>query len=163
MPDIQLRPFQPEDAAAFRELNEAWITRYFRIEEQDRIALHDPEGHIIRPGGHIFMAFSGATPVGCCALIPLRAGVFELAKMCVAEEHQGQGLGRKVLAYTIGQAKGLGAKSLFLASNSILANAVHLYESLGFRHLPPERVPPSPYARSNVFMELELGDGFKTG
>jgi len=37
-----------------------------------------------------------------------------------------------------------------------LANAIHLYESVGFRHLPPDRVTPSPYARSNVQMEMLL-------
>jgi hypothetical protein len=47
-------------------------------------------------------------------------------------------------------------KRLFLGSNSKLGSAVHLYESFGFRHLKPEEIPPSPYARANVFMELDL-------
>jgi len=102
------------------------------------------------------MVIAGDRPVGCCALIPLKPGVFELAKMSVAEEYRGCGIGRKLLDYTIAQAKALGATSLFLASNRTLANAVHLYESFGFRHLPPEKVAPSPYARSNVFMDLKL-------
>jgi putative acetyltransferase len=34
--------------------------------------------------------------------------------------------------------------------------AIRLYESLGFRHLPPERVVPSVYARADVYMELWL-------
>jgi putative acetyltransferase len=50
-------------------------------------------------------------------------------------------------------ARALGATKLTLATNSKLPNAIHLYESLGFRHLPPE---PSPYARANVFMEMDL-------
>jgi hypothetical protein len=48
----------------------------------------------------------------------------------------------------------LGAESLYLETNDRLADAIHLYESLGFRHLPPERIVPSPYARANVYMEL---------
>jgi ribosomal protein S18 acetylase RimI-like enzyme len=76
--------------------------------------------------------------------------------MAVSERYRGQGIGRKLLEYTIVQAKTLGAHTLELASNSKLANAVHLYESVGFQHLPTERIEPSPYARANVFMELHL-------
>jgi putative acetyltransferase len=154
--EIAFRLFQHGDADSFRELNEAWIARYFRLEEQDHIQLRNPEHNILRPGGQIVMAVAGEERIGCCALIFLRQGVFEVAKMAVSENYRGHGIGRKLLEYTIAQAKVLGAHTLELASNTKLANAVHLYESVGFRHLPPERVEPSPYARANVFMELHL-------
>jgi putative acetyltransferase len=154
---LQIRPFQEGDASAFRQLNEHWIKKYFALEEHDHIALGDPENNILRLGGHIFMAVTDSgEPVGCCALIPLRPGVFELAKMAVAEHCRGCGIGRKLLQYTLDQAKTLGAKCLFLGSNTKLASAVHLYESVGFRHLPPESLPPSPYVRANVFMSMDL-------
>jgi putative acetyltransferase len=156
VPDIHIRPFQPEDALAFRDLNEDWIKKYFHLEDEDRLVLGDPHGHILAPGGHIFMALSDNLPVGCCALIPMKPGVFELGKMAVAEEYRGRGIGRKILEYTVAKAKALGAESLFLGSNSRLADAIHLYESVGFRYLSPESVPPSPYVRANVFMELPL-------
>jgi GNAT superfamily N-acetyltransferase len=154
--EIAFRLFQPSDADAFRELNEAWIARYFRLEEQDQIQLRDPEHNILRPGGQILMVAAGEERIGCCALIFVKPGVFEVAKMAVSEGYRGHGIGRKLLEYTIAQARVLGAHTLELASNTKLANAVHLYESVGFRHLPPERVEPSPYARANVFMELHL-------
>jgi N-acetylglutamate synthase-like GNAT family acetyltransferase len=156
MPEVTFRPFQHGDAGAFRQLNEQWITRYFRLEEHDRIVLEDPENTILSSGGQIIMATAGDERVGCCALIPVRPGVFELAKMAVSENLRGQGIGRRLLAYTIAQARAMGAHTLELGSNSKLANAVHLYESFGFRHIPPERLKPSPYARANVFMELHL-------
>jgi GNAT superfamily N-acetyltransferase len=158
---IEIRPFQAGDGEAFRVLNEAWIERHFGIEERDRATLGDPEGKILARGGHIFMAVDGKTPVGCCALIGLRPLAYEVAKMTVAESHRGRGLGRKLLAYTIAQAKALGAKTLYLETNSSLVDAVHLYEELGFRHLPPERVAPSEYARSNVFMEMEVCESLR--
>jgi putative acetyltransferase len=156
MPEITFRLFQHGDAAAFRQLNEAWIARYFRVEEQDLIQLIDPEENILRAGGKIMMAVAGDVRIGCCALIFVKPGVYEVAKMAVSERYRGHGIGRKLLEYTIAQAKTLGAHTLELASNTKLANAVHLYESLGFRHLPSERVEPSHYARANVFMELHL-------
>ncbi len=94
--------------------------------------------------------------VACCALMIMKPGVFEVAKMTVAEGYRGMGLGRMMLAYTIAQGKALGAETLYLETNDKLLDAIHLYESLGFRHLPPERVTPSPYARANVFMELRF-------
>ena len=153
MESIELRAYQPEDAKAFRELNEAWIKKYFELEESDREVLGDPDGHVIQPGGHIFLAFFDGRAIGCCALIPMEPGVFEVAKMAVDERYRGHGVGRKVLTYTVEQARKLGASVLYLETNRKLANAIHLYESLGFQHLPPKE---SPYARANVFMELRL-------
>src|SRR5438046_2532695 len=152
-PDISIRSFQAEDEHAFRALNEEWISKYFGIEEQDRLVLGDPELHIIEPGGHIFMAFGGDQPIGCCALIRREdPHSFELAKMSVAPDYRGLGVGRRILEHAISQAKACGAKALYLESNSRLANAIHLYERCGFVHLPPNCNCRSLYARANVFM-----------
>jgi putative acetyltransferase len=155
MPEITIRLFEHSDASSFRKLNEAWISKFFRLEDQDHIQLAQPE-NILRDGGQIIMALAGEKRIGCCALVFMKPGVFEVAKMAVSESYQGRGVGRKLLEYTITHAKTLGAHALELVTNSKLSNAIHLYESLGFRHLPPERVEPSPYARANVFMELHL-------
>ncbi|GGG65437.1 GNAT family N-acetyltransferase [Edaphobacter dinghuensis] len=150
---IQMRPFKLSDAAAFRALNEAWIDKYFGLEEPDRELLGNPIGHIIEPGGFIYMACIDGRAVGCCALIPEEAGVYQVAKMAVDEQHRGRGIGRKLLTHVIEHARAAGATLLTLESSNKLTSAVHLYESLGFRHLPPR---PSPFARANVFMELSL-------
>ncbi len=156
LPEIRIRPFQPGDEPEFRRLNEEWIAKHFGIEEKDRITLGDPWGKIIKPGGHIYVAVSSGEAIACCALVAMEPGVFEVAKMAVTERCQGRGIGRKVLEHTVAQAKALGARRLYLETNSKLANAIHLYEAVGFCHLPPERVKPSPYARSNVQMEMFL-------
>jgi putative acetyltransferase len=155
---IDIRAFEPQDAQAFRELNEEWIIKHFGLEETDRKVLNDPERYVLRPGGHIFMAFSeDGQAIGCCALIPTgEQGVFELAKMSVAPAYRGNGIGRRILEHAIEQARLFGASALVLESNDKLANAVHLYESLGFVHRPPGSVPESPYARSNVKMKLQF-------
>jgi putative acetyltransferase len=157
IPGVEIRPLcSGEDATAFRTLNEEWITRYFSLEPADCATLGDPEGKILRKGGQIFMAYFGRQAVGCVALIPMEGGVYELSKMAVSPEMRGLGIGRRLLQHAITQARQIGAKSLFLGSNSRLENAVHLYESVGFRHVPPENLPEMPYARANVFMELPL-------
>jgi putative acetyltransferase len=155
-PAVEFRALQAnEDARAFRTLNEEWITQYFALEERDREIL-DNAGEILRQSGYIFMADVEDEAVGCVALIPLGHGVYELSKMAVSARLRGLGIGRRLLEYTIAQAKAIGAKSLFLGSNSKLENAIHLYESVGFRHVAPEKIGPMPYTRANVFMEMEL-------
>ena len=154
--EIELRPFQPGDKTAFRILNEQWIAKYFVIEEKDSEVLCDPVGKILNKGGHIFMAVTGTEKIGTCALLAMQPGGFEVAKMAVDEHFRGEGIGRALLEYTIVEARKLGVHRLYLETNNTLANAVHLYESLGFRHLDPQRVTPSPYARANVFMEKLL-------
>jgi GNAT superfamily N-acetyltransferase len=156
MVDIQLRSFQSGDETAFRTLNEDWIVKYFALEEPDQVVLGDPVGEILKPGGHIFMAMDKDRAIGCCALLAMGDQTFELAKMAVMETYRGQGIGRELLQYTITQARALGATHLHLGTSTKLPNAIHLYESVGFRHLPAERVVPSPYARANVFMEMSL-------
>jgi N-acetylglutamate synthase-like GNAT family acetyltransferase len=159
-PTIEIRPLVPgEDATAFRTLNEEWITRHFALEEKDIETLGDPENTILRKGGHIFMVYLDAKPVGCVALIPIGAGVFELSKMAVTSECRGQGIGRRLIEYAIRRARMLGASSLFLGCSTKLPSAIHLYESAGFRHVQPESLPPIPYTRANVFMRLTLENG----
>src|ERR1700756_593073 len=85
VPEIEIRPLQTrEDADAFRRLNEEWITRYFVLEPKDREVLGQPEKMILGKGGHIFVADSGESVVGCVALIPMGEGVYELSKMAVS-------------------------------------------------------------------------------
>jgi putative acetyltransferase len=156
-PKIEIRALLPgDDATAFRTLNEEWIARYFSLEARDIETLGDPETTILRKGGSIFMVYADSFPVGCAALIPLGQGVYELSKMAVSPQFRGRGLGRRLLLHTIAQARLLGATSLFLGSNTRLADAIHLYESVGFRHVPPASLPPNPYTRANVFMQMTL-------
>lgn len=144
------------DADAFRLLNEEWITRWFALEPKDRETLGDPDGTIVARGGRVLMARMNTRPVGCVALIPMGDGVFELSKMAVEPGLRGFGLGRRLILYAIEQARSVGAQRLFLGSSTKLVNAVHLYESIGFRHVPPESLPPMKYKRADVFMDMPL-------
>jgi len=156
MTEIRVRDFAPGDETPFRELNEAWIREYFAIEEKDAEVLNDPVGQIILNGGEIIVAERDGRVLGCCALLPHGPGCYELGKMAVAPETRGQGIGKQILQYAIRRARDKRASRLYLETNSKLQNAIHVYESAGFRHLPDGRVQTSPYARSNVAMELLL-------
>jgi putative acetyltransferase len=156
-PTIEIRALKAgEDATAFRTLNEEWITHHFGLEQKDIETLGDPQTAILDKGGQIFIVFGGDEPVGCVALIPMQHGVYELSKMAVSPSMRGLGVGRRLLEYAVAQARTLGAKSLFLGSSTKLKNAVHLYESIGFRHVDPASLPEMHYSRADVFMEMPL-------
>lgn len=155
--ELTMRPMATDaDAQAFRTLNEEWISKWFRIEEKDAATLGDPHGKIIAPGGQVYVVSDGERVVGTAALIRFGDGIYELSKMAVAPETRGQGVGRKLLAYMLGQARAMGAHTVFLGSSTKLKNAVHLYESLGFRHVPPSDLPEMKYDRADVFMKIDL-------
>ena len=154
---VEFGPMQTEaDAQAFRTLNEEWITRWFSLEDKDRETLGDPNGTIVSRGGVVLMARYDGRPVGCVALIPMGDGAYELSKMAVEPGLRGLGVGRQLILYAIEQARGLGANRLFLGSSTKLHNAVHLYETVGFRHVPPDTLPQMKYKRADVFMDMQL-------
>ncbi len=147
----------PAEADAFRTLNEAWIGRFFTLEDEDRKLLGDPVGQIVEPGGAVFVARLGDEVIGCIGIAPVTPGVFELVKMAVSPARQGHGTGRKLITAALDRARALGAHRVVLESNAQLASAVHLYEAFGFRHLGHDEVAPSPYVRADVHMALDLG------
>jgi len=153
---VEIREFQTGDEQAFRRLNEEWIIRYFALEKKDVEALSHPRQTILDRGGRILFAVRAGEPIACCALVPTGQGEFEIAKMAVTESAQGSGIGRRVLLATIEAARAAGAARLFLETNHVLTPAIRLYESVGFRHIPAEARKASPYARSDVQMELIL-------
>jgi GNAT superfamily N-acetyltransferase len=152
--NIGIRQFQPGDAAAFRRLNEEWITRFFRIEPKEAPVLADPQSNILDPGGKIFFATAAERCVGCCALIPIGDKEFEVAKMAVEPSYQRAGIGRKLLQAVVEEGRNAGARRLYLETNHVLKPAIRLYESVGFKHIDPDRIVPSAYARADVYMEL---------
>ncbi len=156
--DLTIREFQPGDESAFRDLNVEWIDRYFTVEPKDREMLEHPQEKILARGGRIFFAVRNGEPIGCCALIAMGPGEFEVAKMAVAPSHQGGGVGRTLLQSVISSARAAGTTRLFLETNRKLGPAIRLYESVGFRHVPADQLAPSPYARCDVSMELQLPD-----
>ncbi|MEU7750399.1 GNAT family N-acetyltransferase [Micromonospora sp. NPDC049171] len=144
------------EAEAFRTLNEEWIAHFFTIEESDRKTLNDPFTAIVDPGGDVLIVRDGGEIIGCVALVRSSDDVFELSKMTVVPAARGKGLGRQLIEAAIARARELGATTLFLGSNTRLANAVHLYEATGFQHVSPDQIPLPPYARADVFMKMAL-------
>jgi len=76
--------------------------------------------------------------------------------MAAQKDLRGQGIGRAVLDALVGEARSLDAHAIWLETNGDLKAAIRLYEESGFRHLPETELWPTPYARCNVQMVLDL-------
>ncbi|MBC9930025.1 bifunctional helix-turn-helix transcriptional regulator/GNAT family N-acetyltransferase [Chitinophaga qingshengii] len=152
---VKVVPYEAAYRKAFHDLNEAWISTYFKMEPSDYKALDDPEGHILQKGGHIFVALYKDEPVGVVALVPMDDPDYdyELAKMAVSPLAQGKSIGWLLGTALIAKARELGASKIYLESNTILKPAISLYHKMGFRKVAA-RV--SPYERANIQMELVL-------
>lgn len=153
--EVKIVPYAPQYQEAFRALNVEWISTYFKMEEADYKALDNPEGYILKNGGHIFVALYKNEPVGVCALVKMDDPEYEyeLAKMAVSPRVQGKNIGFLLGNAVIEKAKSLGAANVYLESNTLLKPAINLYHKLGFNKVAGRA---TPYERCNIQMELIL-------
>jgi len=105
------------------------------------------------PHGRLLLAIEDDQPVGCVAFRKMGEGICEMKRLYVPAVHRGKGLGRRLAAAIIAEARAIGYKKMQLDSLTSLKEAARLYRDLGFVEIPPYRFNPLPEA---VFMELEL-------
>jgi putative acetyltransferase len=152
--EIELVEYRPELRHEFERLNRLWLEGHSLLEPVDLEYLQAPERHILSGGGQVFFAIQGSAVVGTCAAICISSTTFELAKLSVDPAARGQGLGRRLCEAVFEYARQAGASEIVLTSHTALVDAIHLYESIGFRHAPlPADVR---YETANVFMRLTL-------
>jgi len=137
----------------FKNLNLAWIEKYFVVEASDRKVFSNPRQAIIKKGGFICFAKVGRTIVGTYAMIKKDTRTYEVAKMAVSEPFQRQGIGTRLLDHAIERARRLKLHRLVLYSNTKLAPAINLYFKKGFRVVPSEEYHND---RANIKMEMIL-------
>ena len=120
---------------AWKRLNTDWlIDGGFALEAKDHLTLDDPDGQILSKGGHIFFAERDGVPVGCCGLIAMADGGYEVTKMTVRPEARGGGLALRL----VGGVHGLYLFELALAMASF--GAIYLLRSVAlflFFAFPP--------------------------
>ena len=137
----------------FVRLNEEWIAKYFQIEEVDIKIAKNP-GQIIDTGGYIFTLIDGNQVVGVCALFKQDDSTFEIARMAVPPEHQGNGFGDQLMEACIAKLDELGVRRTIVYSNTKLKAAVSLYKKYGFRTLKLGQ--HAAYSRANIVLERKL-------
>lgn len=156
MQKIEIINLDPENEAqklAFKQINYEWINKYFKVEKGDFDSLENPEKYFLLKGGAVLLARRGDEYLGTSALKPMGNDAYELCKMGVSESARGLGIGGLIGEAAIMKARELGAKRVYLETNSSLTPALTLYAKLGFTHIENFT---SPYIRADVAMEIYL-------
>ena len=155
MDNLKIVPFNKDYKPAFEFLNRAWIEEYFVMEEEDLKTLQNPESYVLEKGGEVFFAILDGEVVGTAAMIQTDKGIYELAKMAVARQLQGLGIGKKLLKRCVDFSKEREATEIFLITNDSLKPALSLYLSFGF--VLNDQNDDNRYERGNTKMNLLIG------
>ena len=110
-------------------------------------------GDYAPPGGVLLIARDADAAAGCVALRRVDAGTGEMKRMYVREAYRGSGLGRRLAAAVIEEAKQRHYSRIVLDTLPKLAPAIALYRDLGFREIGPYLACPTPGA---VCFELRI-------
>ena len=151
---VTIIPFEEKYSVDFRALNIEWLREYFEVEAFDDHQLSHHVKEIIDKGGYIFLAKEDEKIVGTAALMKETDVSFEVTKMSVTRDSQGNGISKMLMSACLQLAKAKKWDRLFLYSNTKLARAIQLYRQYGFVEIPLET--NSHYARTNIKMELKL-------
>ncbi|TDP03054.1 GNAT family N-acetyltransferase [Flavobacterium sp. 245] len=150
---LEIIPFSSDLKEHIKTLNIAWLEKYFKVEEKDKLTLSNPQEEIIDKGGMIFYARYNNEILGTASLMKVGNSTFELSKMAVSDTAQGLGIGTKLLEHCFNVAKENNIKTLILYSNTILLPAIHLYRKFGFKEIPLEM---GIYERADIKMEKKI-------
>jgi ribosomal protein S18 acetylase RimI-like enzyme len=150
---IEIVPFSLDLKEHIKILNEEWLTKYFRIEEKDKITLSNPQEEIINKGGLIFYAKRNNVVIGTVSLVKINEETFEVSKMAVSDKAQGLGTGTMLLEHCLQTAGEKHIRKLILYSNTSLLPAIHLYKKFGFKEVELES---GLYERADIKMEKIL-------
>lgn len=155
MPDtIEIVDYAPEYARVFHDLNMAWISETFEVEDDDRAVLSDPQRHLLDNGGAILIVLYNGEPVGTCALKRMSQDLVEMCKMTVAKKMRGKNIGRMLGEAIIEKANQIGASTIELYSNRKGSElAIEMYKKLGFTEIP---LGTKAYKRADIKMQLML-------
>jgi ribosomal-protein-alanine N-acetyltransferase len=91
-------------------------------------------------------------------LMSVAAGEAHILNVCVAPEHQGRGLGRKLVRAIMHVARGRGAERVFLEVRPSNAGAIALYHDEGFNEIGrrPRYYPARDGREDAIVMAMEI-------
>jgi GNAT superfamily N-acetyltransferase len=141
---VIIRRARPEDATAIRRMVFGVLCEYGIPADPDGSDADVMDfGAPHRQGVIHLTAETGGEPVGSAILTPYGTSRVKLSKLFLRRDQRGRGLGRKLLAAAIAQARLAGYAEIFLTTRGVYHQAVNLYESSGWLR-GPDQSPPGP-------------------
>jgi GNAT superfamily N-acetyltransferase len=116
--------------------------------------LRELPGKYAKPEGRLLLAYSDEELAGCIAMRKLEDGICEMKRLFVRDAARGQGIGIQLIEKLINEARKENYVTMRLDTfPPKMGKAVSLYESHGFRPIPPYYHNPH---EGVLFMELSL-------
>lgn len=141
-----------EARTLFREY-EAWFGMSLCFQNFDAEVANLP-GKYAPPEGRLFLAYADESLAGCIALRKLEAGVCEMKRLFVRDRFRGRQIGVKLIEKLFAEARAIGYEKMRLDTfPAKMGKAVSLYESYGFREIPPYYENPHG---ETLYMEKDL-------
>lgn len=122
----------------FKQLNIAWLERFFWVEPCDQEQIDNVES-IIEQGGMVHFALEQGEVVATCMTMPLDNGSWEMCKFAARNQYTGTGAGSAVFKASMDFALDHGAQRLVLISCRSLKPALHIYRKFGFKEIPLQK------------------------
>jgi DNA-binding MarR family transcriptional regulator/GNAT superfamily N-acetyltransferase len=120
------------------------LDRRFESGFDPAASLSAEDDDLIPPRGAFLVATVDGESVACGAVKSIGIGVASLKRMWVANTVRGLGIGRRMLGALETHARELRLTTIRLETNRTLTEAIHLYESAGYRETG--RFNSDPYA-----------------
>ena len=133
---ITIRPFDPNDAPAMRELvleglGDHWGTIDYTLNPD----LDDIAGVYHDAGSAILIAEREGNVVGCGILIDESPDTGRLVRMSVRKDQRGQGLGKRLVYALIEEARSRGHTRVVCETTDTWQDAITLYLRCGFHEV----------------------------
>ena len=147
-----IRPSQSRDRAAVgRELSAylAHIGEPFDADGLDHDIAHWEREYDGVAGVLLVVEDPAGAIIGTAALRQLEPGVAEIKRMWIRPGNQGRGLGRRLIARCLDEARARGVRAVRLDTESRMERAIHLYRCAGFAEIPDYNGNP----RAQLWME----------
>jgi putative acetyltransferase len=110
-------------------------------------------GHYSPPSGELLLATKDGRGAGVVGLRRFEEGTCEMKRLFVRPEFRGLGLGRRLAAAIVADARQKGYRAMLLDTVPSMTTAIALYRSLGFVEVPAYRYNPVPGA---VYFRAQL-------
>jgi ribosomal protein S18 acetylase RimI-like enzyme len=128
--DFDVRIARPEEAPAIRDLARAAYSKYVERIGKEPAPMLDDYSRLVA-AGDVWVARVGEVLVG---LLVMRAqdGHLLVENVAVAPDRQGEGLGRRLMAFAEEQAARRGLREVRLYTNEKMSENVSFYTDLGY-------------------------------
>ncbi len=132
------------------------VLREYRLEPDPNgtdADLADIETNYIKSGGLFeVLTDEGGSILGTVGLYPINRETVELRKMYFSPTLRGHGYGKETLQRMIEKAREFGFKNIYLETNTVLTEAIGLYQKFGFE---PTEEKHSPRCNQAFILNLQ--------